>query len=105
MPIGASVETLPPGPRMPLTIQTILFATLRHRLLPLAHRHYGSTFRLRMFPGRPVVCIADPDDIRAVLNGPVTTFHAGEGNLTLKPVMGEHSLMTTDEDQHRRIRR
>ncbi|MGH3518797.1 MAG: cytochrome P450 [Haloechinothrix sp.] len=95
----------PPGPRLPMTAQTILFATQRHRLLPALHRHYGPVLALRIFPERTVVSISDPEHIRAVFSGPVTTYHAGEGNMILKPVMGEHSVLTTDEDEHRRIRK
>lgn len=95
----------PPGPRLPMAAQTIVFAMQRHRLLPALHRHYGPVFQMRIFPERTVVSLADPDHIRAVFSGPVTTFHAGEGNVILKPVMGEHSVLTTDEDEHRRIRK
>ncbi|MQA62925.1 MAG: cytochrome P450 [Actinophytocola sp.] len=95
----------PPGPRLPLTLQTILFATQRHRLLPVLHRRYGPVLKLRLFPERNVVSISDPADIRAVFSGSATVFHAGEGNQVLKPVMGAHSVLTTDEGEHRRIRK
>lgn len=94
----------PPGPRLPMTLQSVLFATQRHRLLRLLHRRYGSVFAFQVFPERHVVSISDPRDIKELFSGPVTTFHAGEGNQVLKPVMGEHSVLTTDEDEHRRIR-
>ncbi|WP_051399949.1 cytochrome P450 [Haloechinothrix halophila] len=94
----------PPGPRLPMTLQSVLFATQRHRLLRLLHRRYGSVFAFQVFPERHVVSISDPGDIKELFSGPVTTFHAGEGNQVLKPVMGEHSVLTTDEDEHRRIR-
>lgn len=97
-------QKLPPGPRLPIGVQSILFATQRHRLLRVLHRSYGPVFRFRVFPERNVVSISDPADIKEVFSGPVTTFHAGEGNQVLKPVMGEHSVLTTDEDEHRRIR-
>lgn len=96
---------LPPGPKFPTVAQTLLFATRRHRLLPKLHRHYGPVFRLSVFPERHIVSIADPEHIRAVFSGPVTTFHAGEGNMILKPIMGEHSVLTTDEQEHRRVRK
>ncbi|SNR55169.1 Cytochrome P450 [Haloechinothrix alba] len=95
----------PPGPRAPMPVQTVLFGTQRHRLLPALHRHYGPVVRIKLFLERTAVSLADPEDIRAVFSGPATTFHAGEGNHILKPVMGEHSVLTTDEDEHRRIRK
>ncbi|GAA5103415.1 cytochrome P450 [Haloechinothrix salitolerans] len=100
----ADQRPTPPGPRLPIAPQSILFATQRHRLLRLLHRRYGSVFAFKVFPERDVVSISDPDDIKELFSGPVTTFHAGEGNQILKPVMGEHSVLTTDEDEHRRIR-
>lgn len=103
-PAGAPLP-VPPGPRLPLALQSVLFATNRHRLLPWLHRHYGPVFQLRIYPERTVVSIDDPADIKAVFSGPVTTYHAGEGNRILLPVMGEHSVLTTDEEEHRRIRK
>jgi cytochrome P450 len=32
-------------------------------------------------------------------------FHAGEGNAILGPIMGEHSVLLVDEEQHRRVRK
>jgi cytochrome P450 len=40
-----------------------------------------------------------------VFGGPTTTFHAGEGNVVLRHIMGEHSVLTTDEGEHQRIRK
>ncbi|WP_033287537.1 cytochrome P450 [Amycolatopsis jejuensis] len=97
--------SLPPGPRLPMAVQTILFGVFRHALLPRLQRRYGNVIRLRLYPERSVVLIGDVDLIREVFSGPVETFHAGEGNVVLKPVMGEHSVLLTDEEEHRRARK
>ncbi len=97
--------TLPPGPPLPGLVQTLAFGNLRHQVLPLLKRRYGAVVRLRFAPHRDVVVLTDLDDIKAVFSGPVTTFHAGEGNLLLKPVMGDHSVLVTDEDRHLRARK
>jgi len=52
-----------------------------------------------------MVMLARPDDIREVFAGSVKTFHAGEGNAILGPLMGPHSLLLVDEDEHARSRR
>jgi cytochrome P450 len=96
---------LPPGPRLPTALQTVLFGNFRHRLMPVLRRRYGNVIRLHLYPERSVVQLADLDDIKAVFNGPATTFHAGEGNVILKPIMGEHSVLITDEDVHLRARK
>ncbi|SFQ56125.1 Cytochrome P450 [Amycolatopsis arida] len=95
----------PPGPRLPLTVQSVLFAFHRHWWLPALRRRYGDVVRLRIYPEREVVILADPAHIRTVFAGPTTVYHAGEGNMVLKPVMGEHSLLITDEDEHLRARK
>jgi cytochrome P450 len=64
-------------------------------------RRYGDVFSSR-FPifGR-VVYVADPALVREVFTGDPTTFHAGEANtLALGDALGEHSLLTLDENRH-----
>lgn len=100
-----AVTTLPPGPKLPPVVQTLLFANFRHRLLPLLRARYGDVFTVRLYPNREAIQLADLEDIKTVFAGPVTTFHAGEGNVILKPIMGEHSVLLTDEDAHRRARK
>ncbi|WP_236793089.1 cytochrome P450 [Amycolatopsis sp. GM8] len=97
--------TLPPGPKLPPIVQTLLFANFRHRLLPLLRRRYGDLFTVRLYPNRQAVQLANLEHIKTVFAGPVTTFHAGEGNVILKPIMGEHSVLLTDEDVHLRARK
>lgn len=86
-------------------VQTLIVGNFRHQVLPLLKRRYGSVVRMRFMPGRDVVMLTDVEHIKAVFAGPVTTFHAGEGNVLLKPMMGEHSVLLTDEDQHLRTRK
>ncbi|PRX45096.1 cytochrome P450 [Prauserella shujinwangii] len=95
----------PPGPRLPLALQTVLFGSFRHRWLPRLRRRYGDVVRLRIYPERSVVSLSDVEHIRAVFAGPASVFHAGEGNIILKPAMGEHSVLLTDEDVHLRARK
>lgn len=95
----------PPGPRLPLALQTVLFGVFRHRWTPWLQRRYGNITRLRIYPDRSVVHLANVEHIRAVFGGPPSIFHAGEGNTILKPVLGEHSVLLTDEEVHRRARR
>jgi cytochrome P450 len=97
--------TAPPGLRLPVLVQTILFGQYRHLLLPLLRRRYGDIFTVRIAPGRTIAVLARPADIRTVFTGPATVYHAGEGNAILGPVMGHHSVLLVDEDKHRRVRR
>ncbi|MEU6641625.1 cytochrome P450 [Saccharomonospora sp. NPDC046836] len=100
-----TASTPPPGPRLPLGLQTVLFGSFRHLWLPRLRRRYGDVVRLRIYPDRDVVQLADIDHIREVFSGPATVFHAGEGNVILEPAMGVHSVLLTDEDEHLRARK
>jgi len=97
---------LPPGPQLPVLVQTILFGQFRPRLLSLSQKRYGDIFTIRMAPGnRRLVILARPEDIKTVFTGPASVFHAGEGNVILGPIMGRHSVLLVDEDIHVRVRR
>ncbi len=45
---------------------------------------------------------SDPADIKEIFAADPSQFHAGEGNAILKPVMGEHSVLLTDDVEHQR---
>lgn len=93
----------PPGLRLPGILQTALFP-YRHRITPWLRQRYGDIFAVSQL-GRPAVLLCSPELNRAVFTGDVTTFHAGEGRIHLRGVMGEHSVLTTDEAAHQRIRK
>jgi cytochrome P450 family 135 len=64
-------------------------------------RRYGDVFSSR-FPifGR-VVYVAEPALVKEVFLGDAATFHAGEANtLALGDALGDHSLLTLDEERH-----
>jgi len=64
-------------------------------------RRYGDVFSSR-FPifGR-VVYVAEPALVKEVFLGDAKTFHAGEANtLALGDALGDHSLLTLDEERH-----
>jgi cytochrome P450 family 135 len=99
-------DQVPPGSRLPFPIQTLLFFRYRHRFIPWLHRRYGDTFTVRLAPqNRAMVMLRRPEDIKAVFAGDPHEFYAGLGNGILGPVMGEHSLLLTDGDQHQRARK
>ena len=91
---------LPPGPRWPAAIQTVLFMTGRTWIAPRWQRRYGDVFSVHIAPAGRAVVISRPEDIREVFAGPADTFHAGEGNAILGPIMGEHSVLLLDEAEH-----
>lgn len=100
------MSALPPGPRLPMAAQTYLFGRYRHRWMPRLRRRHGDVFSVRIAPrSRRLVVVARPDLIREVFAGSATTFHAGESNAVLEPLMGSHSVLLLDEDEHLAVRR
>jgi len=93
-------SALPPGPRLPAAVQTVLFMTARTWIAPRWQRRYGDVFSVHLAPAGRAVVLAKPEHIREVFAGPGSTFHAGEGNAILGPIMGEHSVLLLDEAEH-----
>jgi cytochrome P450 len=91
----------PPGPRIPSLLQAALVTASPYGWMLKRWQRYGDVFSSR-FPifGR-VVYVADPALVKEVFTGDPATFHAGEANtLALGDALGEHSLLTLDEDRH-----
>jgi cytochrome P450 family 135 len=96
----------PPGPRWPAAVQSALFQRHRAWLLPTMSRRYGDVFALRVPPyADNLVVFSRPEHIKDIFAADPADLHAGEGNKILGPVMGEHSLLLVDENEHARARR
>lgn len=102
---AAPGTALPPGPKLPTLLQTILFLGARRQVYAHYHRRYGDMFTTTVAGPRTIVTLSRPDHIRQVFAGSPTIFHAGKGNRVLEPVMGRHSLLTIDGDEHLRARK
>jgi cytochrome P450 len=101
-----TARSLPPGSRLPTLVQTVLFASHRKTFFPRLRKRYGDVFMIRLVPSsRVVVVLSRPDHIRELFGTPPTVMHAGEGNTVLAPIMGDHSLLLLDDDDHVRMRR
>ncbi|KAA0918073.1 cytochrome P450 [Dietzia sp. ANT_WB102] len=99
-------DLLPPGPRFPRILQAVLALAAPVAIFPAAARRYGVPFTLDLMPrGRKVVAVSEPAQIKDVFAGSPSVFHAGKGNDVLRPLLGEHSLLIQDGDEHARARR
>lgn len=97
--------TLPPGPRLPRYVQSVLYLKFRERFLPAMRRKYGDVFSLQVPPyADNLVVYARPEHIKEIFAADPKVLHAGEGNQILSFAMGEHSVLITDEDEHARMR-
>ncbi|MGO9153419.1 cytochrome P450 [Mycobacterium sp.] len=95
---------LPPGPPLPLLVQSALMLGYGLRFLTACQRRYGDVFTLHEPLKGTVVYLADPADIKTVFAGDPRVFHAGEANSILKGLLGNNSLFVLDEDVHRNQR-
>jgi cytochrome P450 family 138 len=97
-------ESLPPGPRLPRTLQTLAMITRQRPFLERARRRYGSMFTVRVHGIGVIVVVSDPELIKQTFRADARTLHAGTGS-PLRRVLGEHSLLGIDEDEHLEQRR
>ena len=100
-----SVAT-PPGSRAPGAVNAFLFTRDPVGFLERQRRRYGNAFSIN-FPGfGRMAYFAEPELIKEVFTGDPRVFHAGEANgRALEPVLGRHSLLTLDEEEHMRQRK
>ena len=95
-----SAEGLPPGPRLPSMLQSLLIWTQRHRFVPAMHHRFGDTFTINAEPTGYGVVLRNPEDLRTIFRGDPDVYHAGEANSLLTPVVGRQSVLTMDMPEH-----
>jgi len=95
-----SAAGLPPGPRLPSALQSLLIWTQRQWFIPAMHRRYGDTFTVNAEPTGYGVVLRNPDDLRTIFRGDPEIYRAGEANSLLTPVVGRRSVLTMDAPEH-----
>jgi cytochrome P450 len=73
------------------------------RPLPLLERfraEFGDTFTFRLPHETTWVMLSNPEDVQTVFKGDPRLLHAGEANRILRPVLGDHSVLLLDDEQH-----
>ncbi|HEV7467875.1 MAG TPA: cytochrome P450 [Candidatus Dormibacteraeota bacterium] len=96
---------MPPGPAMPVAVQTLLWM---FRPLPFMERcraRHGDVFTVSLPLSGGVVNICDPQLIRTVFADRGDRLHAGEANIVLQPVLGSRSVLLLDGPEHMRQRK
>ncbi|HEX8050907.1 MAG TPA: cytochrome P450 [Solirubrobacterales bacterium] len=93
------MSKLPPGPRMPRSLQAVGWTQRPLPWLEKCHRRYGDTFTLRIRHYGDWVILTDPEDVKKV-------FTAGQAvgvataNPLLGPLLGPRSVMLLEEPEH-----
>src|SRR3954451_5513016 len=99
------IEGLPPGPDWSLPRSTARWWRKPLQTLDYCQARYGDMFTYRLpYEGRWVF-VSDPEAIKQVFTGDPRLLHAGEANIVLLPVLGEHSVLLLDEPQHMQERK
>ena len=99
------VDGLPPGPRLPRWLQTLLVWNRTNPFLERCQRRYGPVFTIRALPWGRAVHVNDAELIKQIFTGDPALLHAGEGNSMLAPVVGHSSVLVLDEDEHLQARK
>ena len=101
-----ALDVLPPGPRLPVFVQTAAWMIRPWDFMERCAARYGDTFTLRLAGEPPLVMVSHPETVKEVFTGPPELLHAGEASRrTLLPVVGANSVLLLDEDAHREQRR
>jgi cytochrome P450 family 138 len=93
------IDGLPPGPTMPMPLQTLAVLTRQRPFLERARRRHGNMFSLRLQGLGHMVVLADPALIKHTFQADPKTLHAGSRS-PLRAVLGDNSLLGIDEDHH-----
>jgi cytochrome P450 family 135 len=90
---------LPPGPRMPRSLQAVGWTQRPLPFLERCRRRFGDTFTLRIHHWGDWVILADPADVKKVFTaGPAVGVAVA--NPLLGPVLGPRSVMLLEEPDH-----
>jgi cytochrome P450 len=90
---------LPPGPRMPRSLQAIGWTQRPLPFLERCQRRFGDVFTLRILHWGDWVILSDPADVKKVFTaGPAVGVDVA--NPLLGPVLGPRSVMLLEEPDH-----
>ena len=91
---------LPPGPRYPRALQTLGWGVRPMPFMERCQARYGDIFTLKIAHEGNWVMLAHPDMVKQVFTGDPAVFHAGEGNIVLRPLVGSNSVLQLDDGAH-----
>jgi cytochrome P450 len=95
---------LPPGPRWPVSLQTLRYGLDPYGLFESAHRTFGDVFTLRVM-GETWVVLAHPDAVSELYGHGPDELDSGVANLSLRPLLGTQNSLLLDGAEHLRRRK
>ncbi len=91
-------SSLPPGPRLPRAVQTLLWAYRFAAFTRWGRRRYGRSYTVRI-GGLPAgVVTTDPDVVRRLFTGPPLVLRHGRD--MMRPMVGDRSLLVLEPAEH-----
>jgi cytochrome P450 len=91
---------LPPGPSLSTEEQSARWSSEPLPFLEECRERYGDTFTLRLRHLGTWVVLSDPEDVKRVFSTDSNELGVGVPNLALRPVLGAHSVMLSEEPEH-----
>jgi cytochrome P450 family 135 len=91
---------LPPGPKLPVPLQTLGWIARPGPFMERCRDRYGDAFTLRIQNEGTWVLLSDPAAVKQVFTGDPRLLHAGEANQILRPILGPNSVLLLDERAH-----
>jgi cytochrome P450 family 135 len=102
----APAGQLPPGPRLPPTLQTLVWAIAPTWLMDRCARLYGEAFTLTLGPsGRKLVMLSNPEAVKTVFTAPPEVAPSAANASPIAPIMGPSSVITLTGSEHMRQRK
>ncbi len=98
--LHARSAALPPGPRMPSTLQAVAWARRPLPFLERCQKHFGDIFTIRVKHAGTWVILADPEDVKKVFTADHAVLGVGLANSILGPLLGPRSVMLLEEPEH-----
>jgi cytochrome P450 len=96
---------LPPGPRLPPVVQSVIWFRRAQWLLDTCQARFGDMFTLNIANEGKWVVTSNPQVVKQVFTGDPRLLHAGEANRILLPVLGPNSVLLLDDGAHLRQRK
>ena len=102
---GIDRRLLPPGPRLPIVLQTLMWLLRPQRTMRRWRDRYGDVFTIRLAVQGTVVEVGDPALLKTVFTAPPDDARAGGATSILEPLLGRNSLLLLDGREHLRQRK
>ena len=99
-----TLSGLPPGPRLPLPLQTLRYGLDPYGFFESAHRAFGDVFTARAM-GETWVVLAHPDAVRELYTYAPDEADSGVANMALRPLLGTRNVLLLDGQEHLRRRK